>query len=356
METGMIQSRIEERFRKQVKADKKVKNAYLLVHSDRHGIHMNLAEGHTDGVEAHPDQPHYMASAGKLFTATVVAILHEQGVLSFDDPIARHLNNELMDGLHIYRGKDYSDAITIRHLLQQSSGLADVFWPLLKQIMQEPRRLSPREAILWGKEHLRPKARPGTKHVYTDTNYYLLGLIVEQVTGRPFHEALHRYIFDPLQMKHAYMQGYSEPAEPSAYPRARYYVNGLDPSTLEGFYQIDYAGGGVVATSEEYLAFIRALIGSRLVRKETLDRMRSDNLPMGFPQFNIRYGYSIWTFTSIPLLMPEAYSCWGCVGVTGSYLMHHPATGAFVVLGFNDVSYRSKAFRFMLSNVIKPLL
>jgi D-alanyl-D-alanine carboxypeptidase len=57
--------------------------------------------------------------------------------------------------------------------------------------------ITPREALFWGKENLKPVAKPGEKHFYTDTNYYLLGFIIENITRRPFHEALHKYILTP---------------------------------------------------------------------------------------------------------------------------------------------------------------
>lgn len=356
MDRKTVAGQIESRFRQVVSKDAKVKNAYLLVRSDKCDINLNLAEGSKDDGEVHPGQPHYMASAGKLFTATIVAILHEKGELSFNHSIARYLDGELMDRLHVFRGTEYSTEITIRHLLQQSSGLADVFWPLLKELRANPGPVTPRDAIIWGKNHLEAAGKPGVRHIYTDTNYYLLGLIVEKITGRPFHEALHGLIFDPLEMKHAYMQGFSKPSVPSEYPIARYAVDGFDPTTLESFYQIDYAGGGVVATSEEYAAFLQALTGYRLVGKETLKKMVDDDLRMGLPLVGFRYGYSIWKLTTVPLFMPRKFNSWGCAGVTGSLLWHHPKTGSHIVINFNDISWQTKGLRFMLSGVINPLL
>lgn len=110
-------SGIESLFRKQVKSDPKVRNAYLLVHSERIGLHINVCEGAGDGGTPTPEQPNYMASVGKLFTSVVVSKLHERGELSFEDPIGSYLDSALMDGLHVYKGKDYSSKIQIRHLL-----------------------------------------------------------------------------------------------------------------------------------------------------------------------------------------------------------------------------------------------
>ena len=345
---------IENSFRKQVRNDKNVRNAYLLVDSEKNGKHLNLAEGKTGNVEAHPQQPNHMASVGKLFTATIIAILHEKGELSFDDPISRHLDGELMDKLHVYKGIDYSGKIKISHLLNQSSGLNDVFFQLWNKLKENPEMtITPMEALLWGKENLNPVAKPGEKHFYTDTNYYLLGFIIENITKRPFYEALHKYIFDPLGMKNAYMMGYSEPTAKPLHPVAKPFIDEVDITTIKCFHQIDYAGGGVVAPLEEYLLFMKSLVNHRLITAETLQQMLSDDhrsLP------TIRYGYAIWKFITIPLLLPGKYNCWGCVGVTGAYMFYHPKTESYIIGTFNDMSYRSKALRFMLSKVIRPLL
>jgi D-alanyl-D-alanine carboxypeptidase len=348
-----ILQKIESSFFTKVQSDKTVRNAYLLVHSEKLGIDLNLAEGETEGQPANPQQPHYMASVGKIFTATLIGIMNDQGKLSFDDPIAKYLDTELMNGLNVFKGKDYSGDIKICHLLNQTSGLNDVFYHLWEKLKKNPEHITPREAVIWGKKNLKPKEKPGEKHFYTDTNYYLLGLIVESITKMPFHASLHKYIFEPLGMQHAFMQGYSEPKVKTGLPMAGFYIKGLNPSTVKGFYDIDYSGGGVVATSEEYLSFIKALVNHQLVKPETLQRMLTDD-KRSMPNF--RYGYAIWKTVTIPLLLPEKYYCWGCAGVTGAYLFYHPKTETFMVVNFNDFSYRSKAFVFLLRKVIRELL
>ena len=356
MDKVAIQSKIETAFRKQVQNDKKVKNAYLLVHSDKLGIDLNLAEGKTSNFDAHPQQPNHLASVGKLFTATLIAILHEKGNLSFDDKISNHLDSELMKKLHVYKNKDYSDEIKISHLLKQSSGLDDVFFHLWKKMVKAPFKITPAEAVLWGKTNLKPKSKPGEKHRYGDTNYYILGLIIESVTQKPFHQAMHEYIFEPLKMSHAYMFGFSEPAVKAEYPAAKLYLDDIDVTTVEGVHQIDYAGGSVIAPLEDFLIFMKSLVGHKILKKETLARMLDDDLPMGFPMLGFDYGYSIWKVKAIPLLLPEKFYCWGCVGVTGAFMFYHPKTESYCIGTFNDLSYRAKGLRFMLLKVIKQLL
>ena len=352
-----VQNRIESLFRKQVRNDGRVKNAYLLVDSDKLSIHLNTAAGTTGGLNAHVGQPNHLASVGKLFTAVLIGILHEKRQLDYDDPVGGYLDADLMRGLHVFKGKDYSDQITIRHLLMQTSGLNDVFYHLWKKKMENPDfRISPRGAIIWGKENLHPKAVPGGRHFYTDTNYFLLGLIIESITKKGFHEVMHELIFKPLGMEHAWLYGLSEPETATDYPTARLYIKGHDLLSIEGIHEIDYAGGSVIAPLKDFLTFMKALTSHRILRKEILDRMIEDDIPMGFPILGFNYGYSIWKTGTVPLILPRDYYCWGCVGVTGAFMFYHPGTESFIIGTFNDFSWRGKALRFMAGKVIKELL
>jgi D-alanyl-D-alanine carboxypeptidase len=350
-------SSIEVLFKDQVRKDPKVRNAYLLVQSDKLGLHLNLAAG-TGGtgrtgktgvpentVTPSPQQPNYMASVGKLFTSVILGVLHEQGKLSFDDPVHRYLDPELMDGLHIYKGRDCSPDIQIRHLLNQTSGLPDNFYPLFDRLSADHTfTITPREAVEWAKTNLTPRDLPGRKAHYTDTNYHLLGLIVEHITGEPFHAALKKLIFDPVGMKHAYMLHRSEPKEASAYPEAGFYVDQTRFNDIKGFAGIDYAGGGVVAPLEDMLLFMKAVVGHRLVGEETLRRMKSDTARL-YPGFD--YGYGIWKVRPIPLIIPARFASWGVLGATGAFMFYHPELDAYLIGNFNHLAWQRKCVRFM---------
>ena len=356
MKEQKVQETIVTAFRKKVRSDRKVRNAYLLVSSDKLNIHLNIAEGMTGDVQATTSQANHLASVGKLFTATVTGMLHEAGRLSFNDPICRYLDDELINRLHVFKGADYSREITIRHLLMQTSGLNDVFYLLWEKMVADPSFLiTPREAILWGRENLKPVAEPGRRLFYTDTNYYLMGLIIENVTGKPFHKVMHEMIFDPLGMNNAFMFGFSQPKNRPQSPTAGLFIKDVNLTSISGVHQIDYAGGSVTAPLDEYLIFMKALASHRLVSSETLSLMINDDIDMGFPTIGFRYGYSIWKPKSIPLLMPASAYCWGCVGATGAFMFYHPGTEAFIIGTFNDFAYRGKALQFMFRNIIGPL-
>jgi D-alanyl-D-alanine carboxypeptidase len=314
---------------------------------------MNLAEGLTGDLPATPQQPNYMASVGKLFTSTIISILYEKGELSFDDKISNFLDAEILDGLHIYKGKDYTNNITIKHLLKQTSGLYDNFWPLLDKILADKDfTITPRKAVLWGKKNLKPCCPPGKRAKYTDTNYHLLGLIIENVTGKPFHEVLKDYIFVPLGMESSSMLHYSKPMQAYTYPIAHFSIDGTILNDYRNYAKLDYAGGGVVATNEDLLKFMKALVAGQIVSKDTLKIMKNDANPL---YFGIDYGYGIWQLKTIPVLMPQKYNCWGCVGATGAYMFYHPTLDAYLIGNFNDVSYKIKGLKFMI-NVVKTLL
>jgi len=357
MDKQELLHRIEDNFRKQVREDKNIRNAYLLVSSEKLDISLNIAEGKTGQMVAHPQQPNHLASVGKIFTASIIGLLHDNGKLSFDDKIAKYLEPDLMQNLHVYRGKDYSEEITISQLLKQTSGLADIFFPLYKKMVNDPSlRISTKEAIAWGKQNLTPKFKPGTKHLYTDTNYFLLGLIIENITGQPFQEALHKMIFEPLQMKQAFANDFSQPAEAAKYPTAAAMLEGVDFTKIAGIAPLDFAGSSVIAPLEDFLIFMKALVSNKIVSATTLERMITDSRAMGFPALGIYYGYSIWKFVTVPILMPAKFNCWGCVGITGAFMFYHPQTESYIIGTFNDSSYKTKALRFMLAKVINNLL
>ena len=113
MEVENVQKSIEKLFRNTVRKDHKIHNAYLLVHSDKLGIHLNIAEGATNNIPANENQPYYIASVGKLFTSVLVGVLVEQGKLSYNDTITRYLDEDLLKDLHIFKGKDYTNQIQI---------------------------------------------------------------------------------------------------------------------------------------------------------------------------------------------------------------------------------------------------
>lgn len=338
-----------------------IHNAHLLVHSDTSQLHLALAGGHTKTIadnSVQAGQPVYMASVGKLFTAVLIAMLCEQARLAFEYRICDLLDPELLNGLHVFKGKEYTDQIRIKHLLNHTSGLPDYFADkpargtrMAEQILTKPEcTYQPREVVAWSKENLKAKFPPGKGFHYSDTGYHLLGLVIETVTGMPFQNALSQWIFEPVDMKQAFLIGHSLPFEANPYPVAGVYFGDKNIIGYRSL-SVDYAGGGITAPLDDLLKFMQALTHQRLLSEQTLRKM--DDCARFAP--GIDYGYGMMRIHPVPLLMPERYSCWGNAGSTGAFMFYHPGLDTTLIGSLNQFRYHQKGIQFML-RVIDALL
>jgi CubicO group peptidase (beta-lactamase class C family) len=364
MEREVAVSDITERFRQSVAETAAFRSALLLVHAENRDVRLSVAAGEVEGTPVEPQQPFFPASVGKTFTATLVAMLVEDGDLRFDDPISPYLSEERRDVLHVYRGTDYTDDILVRHLLAHTSGLPHLLgdeYGLFSRrkersaegetffdvITGDPTRFwEPEATITWAKENLRPHFPPGDGIFYSDVGYNLLGLIVERLTGGPFHRALHGYLFEPLAMEHSYLAHFSEPAVRSDRTVLPIY-QGDRRFDIEQYRSFSgwYAGGQTVNTTEDLLTFHRALVGGRLVTAETLAEMtRWRNLTLG-----VDYGYGVARIR--PMYLRSRYDAWGGLGATNAVMLYNPGNDIYVVSTFNQTESRQKAMRFVFGTL-----
>lgn len=100
-------------------------------------------------------------------------------------------------------------------------------------------------------------------------------MLRRQVTGMPFHEALSRTIFQPLQMENAYLLQHSGPLQENTRPMAGVYAADTNLAHYRSL-SVDYAGGGVTAPLEDLLKFMQAVVQGRLLQAETLETMMND--------------------------------------------------------------------------------
>lgn len=235
-----------------------------------------------------PSTPFEIASVTKMFTAVAVLQLVEEGKLGLDAKLGSLVEPARRGGLN--------PDVTIRELLNHTGGLPN-YWTdgpfgpgranaFLQEFTAEPGRRWQAEELVGHAGRLRAKKR-GRFH-YSDTNYVLLGMIVERLSGRPLHDVLRRRIFEPAGMGSTWMS-YREPRRGSP-PSHRF--EGSDD--LHGVLRqsADWAGGGLVSTAADLDRFLRALAGGRLFSKDsTLDQMKAF-VPVGEP--GISYGLGIF--------------------------------------------------------------
>lgn len=275
-------AKTEKLFQKALnKAD--VHNGFLAVYSPSLGIDWNFVGGKfEDGTSVSSDHPFYTASIGKMFTAVAIAMLAENGKLSFDDRIANHLPDSIMNRLHVLNGVDYSRQIKISHLLQHTAGLPDYFESptitdspnVMALIFEQPDRLwEPWETIRFTKENMQPTFAPGKGYLYTDTDYILLGLIVERISEKVLSDFFRESIFVPLEMKNTFMNVRSEPIAPTA-AMAEIYIGDQEVSHYRSL-SADWAGGGLISTTEDLIKFQYGLNEGKLVTDSILKSMQN---------------------------------------------------------------------------------
>ena len=339
-----------------VEKDKSVRNCVLSVMKGDGSFSWSGAAGITrqDGqAPMTKDTPIYIASITKLYTATAIMRLYEKGAFSLDDPISKYLPEELIQGIHVYEGKDYSLEITIKQLLSHTSGIADYYTEkpkggksLFELFLEKPERSwTVDETIERARKDLKPNFQPGTDASYSDTNFQLLGKVIESITGKPLHMVYEDYIFRPLDLKHTWLIGRSEPQfAPSVAPADVFYKDmNITKTRLNGAY---WAEGGIVSTAEEMIIFLKALNEGRIVSGDTLKLMHHWHKL----QFPLQYGFGTMYF-ALPRFvskMMKAPPLWGHSGSTGSFLYYSEDLNLYMAGSINQVESKTKPFKLML--------
>jgi D-alanyl-D-alanine carboxypeptidase len=193
-----------------------------------------------------------VGSITKTYTAALVLKLAEEGALTLDDPLARWKP-----------AFPHVDGITVRHLLQHTSGLADYtedpdYIPALRTDFA--RVWEPTDSYAFMGDPLFP---PGEGWRYANAGYVLLGEVVEAVTGTTFAAALRARILDPLALRHTWLDVAERPEEPRAHAHldidgdgAPEDLSALVPNT--SFLSAAWSAGAVVATAADLARWIHA--------------------------------------------------------------------------------------------------
>jgi D-alanyl-D-alanine carboxypeptidase len=242
--------------------------------------------------ELRPDTPFAVASVSKTFLAAEVLALVDEDLLALDAAAAPLLPETLVGGLAI------DPRITVRMLLDHTSGLRDflVSAELDRAVRADPAApWTPEQSLAYAG---RPLAPPGKGYHYANTNYVVLGLLVERLTGRSLAQEYRARFLEPLGLATVSYQGVEPPAAelPTAYRFSSGRLDAIpidvgDGSAIRPFTAITTAAGaaGSVAASAPDLArWVRALytghaIPTGLVRQMVDDAARTATLDPASP-------------------------------------------------------------------------
>ncbi|MEV6712275.1 serine hydrolase domain-containing protein [Lentzea sp. NPDC051208] len=219
----------------------------------------------------------------KAFVATVVMQLVGEGKVELDKPINHYLPGAIKD-----------DRITVRQLLNHTSGLANYTNYLGLEKFEEVRHryLEPRELLDIGNAHPVTN-QPGEKFKYSNTNYVLLGLLIQKVTGRPVAENVDQRIVRKLNLNDTYWPGVGEQGIRGKHPHGYAKTgNGIEDVT-----ELDpswgWAAGQIISTTKDLNAFYRGLLKGDLLKKAQLDEMKKTVDTAGEMWPGVEYGLGI---------------------------------------------------------------
>ncbi len=265
-----------------------------------------------------------IASVTKTVTVATALKMIEKGHFELDTPIGELLTNDdlpsgyTVDDLHVKDGIKRGSTLTIRQLMDQSTGIKDyisyLFDPLspdaleLASILLEPNDALP---AIWTPQALLSNLLdrgltqdldliPGEQHLYSDTNALLLGVILEKVGNAPLHTLMAENIFIPLNMDDTYMDFHQEstliPVD-HYYPATEEYYGDLledymygnhNAMELEMNTSFSWAGGGLVSTLNDLDRFFSAIKHNTLILDEQLQQeWREWKLPNGDKEYGL---------------------------------------------------------------------
>ncbi|MEB2783521.1 serine hydrolase domain-containing protein [Algoriphagus persicinus] len=214
----------------------------------------------------HEDDLFELASLSKQFTAMMVMMCKEKGLLSFDDQLSKYIEIPYPN-------------ITIRNLLTHTSGLPD--YQAIMDAHWDKSKVAGNQDIL---EYLRKYTPvksfdPGDKYEYSNTGYVMLASVVEKVTGEDFVPLSKAWIFDPLKMKNTAIRSLEEKAQVQTFAAGHQKDENGNYVNANTFHSSDYTvwlgnrkGPGRVSSNvEDLLKWDQALYTEKLVTKETME-------------------------------------------------------------------------------------
>jgi D-alanyl-D-alanine carboxypeptidase len=218
-----------------------------------------------------------IGSVTKQFTAASILLLAERGKLSVDDDVTKHLPQYPTHG----------QQITIRHLLTHTSGIKG--YTELPEFGDMMKLTKPRETLvaLFGEKPL--DFPPGQALVYNNSAYFLLGLIIEKVSGQPYGDFVKANLFDKAGMPGSYYC--SESAV------HRHHAHGYDTNNgtlvLKGFisHTWPYAAGSLCSTASDLSAWLAALHGGNVLSADSYQAMTTPTALADGTK--VRYGFGV---------------------------------------------------------------
>ena len=243
------------------------------------------------GVPLSPGSVFYVGSISKQFTAASVVLAAEEGSLSLDEDVRKYIP-EL---------PDYGHKITPRQMLNQTSGLRDFFSLIYFSGHDAADFNSPAELLKLIAHQRGLNNPPGDEWVYSNTNYFLLGVVLERATKKTLAQFAEENIFRPLGMTHTRFYDDASAVVPGRVPA---YYPGKDGNFLVGWsttYSI-VGGGGLMTTVDDLLKWDDNFYSNRLGKGNLLRELQTPGVLNGGKHTMYGMGLMLENYRGLPVV------------------------------------------------------
>lgn len=282
---------------------------------------------------------YFIASVTKLYITAVLLKLRAENQLQLDDKISRYLRKEDVERIHVLKDKDYSNEITIKHLMSNTSGIPDYFTSeVFLELANGKDQSWPLERTLQSVKQMKPKFKPGQKGKvhYSDTNYQLLGEIIKSITGKTTQEVFKEFIFDNLKLQHTYV--YEDMNDSKPIP-LNYKSK---PLHIPEYMTSIPSEGGIVSTAQESLQFLKAFINGHFFPKSDFKELMSN---WNFLLLPGQFYYGVGIAKQPISILSFKNGLIGHWGQSGAFAFYYPKKDLYFTGTVNQVTGHSVAAR-----------
>ena len=231
----------------------------------------------------------HVASVSKQFTAFAITLLAKQGKLSLDDDIRKYLPEV----------PDFGKTITIRHLIHHISGLRDQ-WELLAMAGWRLDDVITKEHILKMVRHQKElNFDPGSEHLYCNTGYTLLAVIVERVSGQSFRQFTEDNIFKPLGMTNTH---FHDDHEMIVKNRAYSYSPARDGFKLSVLSYANVGATSLFTTVEDMAKWVQNFDDGRVGGAQVIDQMHQQGVLNNGEKISYAFGLVIGKYKGLKIV------------------------------------------------------
>ncbi len=270
----------------------------------------------SENVALDPAMSLRVGSITKQFTAAAIMLLAEQDKLALSDKIGQYLP--------AFARED--SPVTIEHLLTHTSGVRN-YTELPHFVERMNSDVSVADGIAFFKD-AKPEFAQGDRFAYSNSNYFLLGAIIERVSGMPYADFMARNVFEPLRLEHTRIETGAAPADVIGYTQERRKV------TVSPDYSMrwPYASGALRTSVDDLALWDQAIVHGKLLNPESWQRMATSYRLHGIRATGYGYGFFIRSIRG-----KAAIEHGGDIGGFSADMMRFPQEGIFIaVLANND--------------------